>query len=211
MSAEAFLRIYSKISFVVLLSSVIAFAQEYRGRIQGAVTDSSHAVVANATVTLLNVDTGARATRQSGETGRYLFDLVEPGKYSLAVEAPGFGRFLQEGVSLQTRDDMTVDVSLKVGAVQETVTVEATAAAVQFNTSKLETTVDDVLTQKMPQYNRSPFLLAQLDPAVVPSTSNGDWNPYNSWGPTSQECWRRRWIHQRSASGRQPNRHRSEK
>ena len=186
MSAEAFLRIYSKISFVVLLSSVIAFAQEYRVRIQGTVTDSSHAVVANATVTLLNVDTGARATRQSGETGRYLFDLVEPGKYSLAVEAPGFGRFLQEGVSLQTRDDLTVDVSLKVGAVQETVTVEATAAAVQFNTSKLETTVDDVLTQKMPQYNRSPFLLAQLDPAVVPSTSNGDWNPYNSWGPTSQ-------------------------
>lgn len=161
-------------------------AQEYRGRVQGTISDASQAVIAGASVTLLNVNTGTAATRSSTETGHYLFDLVEPGVYRITVEAAGFSKFVQENISLQTRADLTVDATLKTGSIQETVTVEGGAVAVQFNTSKLETTVDSVLTSRMPQYNRSPFLLAQLDPAVIPNMSNGDWNPYNSWGPTSQ-------------------------
>jgi hypothetical protein len=161
-------------------------AQDYRGRIQGTISDSSQAVIAGASVTLLNVNTGTAATRSANETGHYLFDLVEPGTYRVTVEAAGFSKFVQENIGLQTRADLTVDAILKTGSIQETVTVEGGAVAVQFNTSKLETTVDSVLTSRMPQYNRSPFLLAQLDPAVIPNMSNGDWNPYNSWGPTSQ-------------------------
>ncbi|MBI4877355.1 MAG: carboxypeptidase regulatory-like domain-containing protein, partial [Acidobacteria bacterium] len=57
-------------------------AQEYRGRIQGIVTDASQAVVAGAAITLLNVNTGVRAARQTNETGLYLFDYVDPGSYT---------------------------------------------------------------------------------------------------------------------------------
>ena len=164
----------------------IAGAQEYRGRIQGTISDPSQSVIAGATVTLSNVNTGVNAVRTTNECGHYLFDLVEPGNYRLTVEATGFSKFVQENISLGARADVTLDASLRPGNIQETVTVTAEANEVQFNTSNLETTVNPVLTNRMPQYNRSPFLLAQLDPSVVPSTGNGDWNPFNSWGPVSQ-------------------------
>lgn len=168
------------------LFSSTSRAQDYRGRIQGTVTDATQAVVPGAQVTLLNVKTGVKTARQANDTGHYLFDLIEPGTYTLTVESAGFSTFVQQNINLQTRDDLTIDAALRTGTVQETVKVEGSGAEVQFNTSKLETTVDSVLTGRMPQYNRSPFLLAQLDPAVIPSVGNGDWNPYNSWGPTSQ-------------------------
>ena len=176
-------------SLAVLASffvAIAAYGQDYRSRIQGTVTDPSNAIIANAGVTLVNVNTGVVAVHQSNEAGRYLFDLVEPGTYNLTVEAAGFSKFIQQTINVQTRDDLTIDASLRPGNISETITVSAEAVAVQFNSASLETTVDPVLTNRSPQYYRSPFLLAQLDPSVVPSVGNGDWNPYNSWGPVSQ-------------------------
>ncbi len=163
------------------------FGQDYRGRIQGTVADQSNALIAGATLNLINIGTGVVSVQKSNGTGHYLFDLVEPGNYRITITANGFSKFEERDIVLQTRGDLTIDASLKTGDLQETVTVSAEVAAVQFNTSKVETTVDSVLTGRMPQVYRSPFLLAQLDPAaVVPSVGNGDWNPFNSWGPGSQ-------------------------
>lgn len=162
------------------------YAQEYRGRIQGNVTDSSQAAVAGATVTLLNINTGVSTVRQSNETGHYLFDLVQPGTYNVTAELAGFSKFQQQSVLLQARGDVTVDAVLNPGNVQETVTVTAQASAVQFNTSKLETTVDSRLVKNLPQLYRSPFLLAQLDPSVERNDSNAEYNPYSSWGANQQ-------------------------
>src|SRR5258708_25030424 len=93
--------IAGELAVLALLSGAL-FAQEYRGRIQGTVTDATQAVIPGATVNLLNVNTGVKAMRQSNESGHYLFDLVEPGAYTLTVEASGFGKFVQENVTLQT-------------------------------------------------------------------------------------------------------------
>ncbi len=176
----------TKVSVLFIVFTMTCLGQDYRGRLQGTVTDESRGFIAGAAITLVNVGTGVVATQQSNETGHYIFDLVEPGTYRLTVSANGFSKFEARDVVLQTRADITVDAPLKTGSIQETVTVSAEVAAVQFNTSKLETTVDSRLTGSMPQINRSPFLLAQLDPSVVPSVGNGDWNPFNSWGPGSQ-------------------------
>ena len=180
------LRLLLSVSALLGLLATVSQGQDYRGRIQGTITDPSQAVVPGATVTLANVNTGVTAVRKSNDSGHYLFDLVEPGIYNVNVEAVGFSKFLRKEISLPTRGDLTVDAALKAGTVQETVTVSAEATQVQFNTAKLETTVDSVLTGRMPQYNRSPFLLAQMDPSVIPNVGNGDWNPYNSWGPVRQ-------------------------
>ena len=118
------------------------YAQEYRGRIQGTVVDTSQAAVAGATVTLLNVKTGVPAVRQTNETGHYLFDLVDPGTYTVTIEFQGFSKFVQENVTLLLRSDLTVDATLKPGDVRETVTVTGEVAAVQFNSAKLETTYE---------------------------------------------------------------------
>ena len=177
--------------FRLLLSSCLiamaCFGQEFRGRIQGTVTDTSQAAVVGANVMIRNTGTGVVATRQTNETGHYLFDLVEPGTYEVAVEFAGFSRFVQESVLLQQRGDVTVNATLRAGDIKETVTVSADANVVQFNTSKLETTVDSKLTGTMPQLYRTPFLLAQLDPAVEKDDYQSEYMPYHSWGANHQK------------------------
>ncbi|MCW5981949.1 MAG: TonB-dependent receptor [Bryobacteraceae bacterium] len=165
---------------------VLTYGQEFRGRIQGLVTDTSQAVVGGAAVTLENVGTGVSTVRQTNETGHFLFDLVAPGTFRVSVEFAGFSKFVQENVVLQSRGDVTVNAVLRPGDVRESVTVAAEATAVQFNTSKLETTVDAKLTNNMPQYYRTPFFIAQLDPAVEKNDYASENNPYHSWGPNQQ-------------------------
>ena len=171
---------------LVVLAATGLYAQNVRGRVQGSVVDSSQAAVVGATVTLLNVQTGVSATRQTNETGRYLFDLVDAGNYTVTVEFQGFSKFVQENVPVQQRADVTVNATLKAGDVKETITVTGEVAAVQFNTGKLETTVDSKLTNNMPQIFRTPFFLAQLDPSVEKSDYASENMPYHSWGPNQQ-------------------------
>src|SRR5258708_2928005 len=114
-------------SLCVLYDSV-AMAQDYRARVEGLVTDQSKSVIAGATVTLLNVNTGVRTVRETSSTGLYLFDLVDPGTYSVTVESPGFGKFLQERFAVQTRGDVNINAMLTPGAVTESITVNETPA-----------------------------------------------------------------------------------
>jgi carboxypeptidase family protein len=142
--------------------------------------DTTTAAIPGAKLTLLNNRTGVDVVRQSSETGHYLFDLVEPGSYNLTVENAGFSKFVMENINVPSRADLTLDATLKPGEVRETISVVAEAATLQLNTAKLETTVDQKLTQSLPQLYRNPFLLAQLDPSVE-STSWGEDNPYDTW------------------------------
>jgi hypothetical protein len=82
------------LTLFLLLSSPV-FGQDYRSRIQGSVTDSSDAAIVDAQVTLLNTQTGVSVIRNTNQTGHYLFDLVEPGTYTISVESQGFSKFVQ--------------------------------------------------------------------------------------------------------------------
>ena len=172
---------------LLTLFAVALPAQEYRGRVQGSVTDTTQAAVVGASVTLSNVNTGVASNRQTDERGRYLFDLVLPGTYTVTIELRGFNKFVQGNVVLQSRSDVTVDATLQAGDVLETVTVNAQASTVQFNTSKLETTVDSTLVNNLPQVSRNPLLLARLDPAVVQSDTAREVEPYFTWAGNRQE------------------------
>lgn len=174
------------ITFLVLSAS-FAVAQEYRGRIQGTVTDASQGAVPGATVTLLNMKKGVSSTRETGMEGYYLFDLVLPGTYSVSVEAVGFTKFVQENINLVSRGDVSVNAVLEVGDVLETVTVTAVATTVQFNTGKLETNVDSMITARLPQVYRNPLLLAKLDPAVRQNDQAREQEPYFTWSGNRQE------------------------
>jgi hypothetical protein len=159
-----------------------SYAQEYRGRVQGLITDASNAVVTGATVTLTNTTTGVAATRQSNEIGRYLFDLIQPGTYRVSADLTGFVKVLQDNVRVQSYGDVTVDLTLKPGSSTETVTVTASASDVQFNTSKLELTINANLVDTLPQVYRNPFLLARLDPSVQADEDYSETQPYHTWG-----------------------------
>ncbi|MBI3280564.1 MAG: TonB-dependent receptor [Acidobacteria bacterium] len=169
-----------------MISAGLALAQEYRGRIQGTVSDSSNALVVGATVTLRNNNTGFSAVRLTDATGHYLFDLVEPGSYTVNIELQGFNRFLQENVLVENRADVTVNAKLVVGGVAETVTVTASPVAVKFNTTTMELTVDNTMVNSLPIVARNPFTLALLNPAVV-SRYTAQKNPFFMWAASTVE------------------------
>jgi hypothetical protein len=168
--------------FCVLFAS-LAMAQDYRGRVEGIVTDQSKATIAGAAVTLLNVNTGVRVVRETSASGLYLFDLVEPGSYSITVEAPGFGKFLQENFPVQSRGDVTVNAMLSPGAISESITVRETPVDVQFNSSNKDFTIDSKMATEIPRFDRNPFKLSLIAPSAV--NTRGEMQPYHSWSANS--------------------------
>jgi Carboxypeptidase regulatory-like domain len=171
------------VSAILLTLAATGMAQDYRGRIEGLVTDQSKAVIMGATVTLSNVNTGVKVVHQTSDTGLYLFDLVDPGTYTVTVETPGFNRFVQENIVVQTRGDVTVNATLKPGAVQESITVDETPAAVEFNSANKELTIDSKMAEEVPRIDRNPFKLTLIAPSAV--NTRGEMQPYHSWSANS--------------------------
>ena len=115
------------LALALVTAAASASAQDIRARLQGLVSDPSGGVLPGATVVLTNDGTGVAATRTTNADGRYLFDFVESGTYSVSAELAGFKTTVQKGVRVQQRGDVTVDLKLEVGGIEETVTVtEAT-------------------------------------------------------------------------------------
>jgi Carboxypeptidase regulatory-like domain len=170
------------IAFAVCASCV--FAQDYRAKVQGLVTDSSDAIVPGAKVSLQNNGTGIVAVREVGTNGAYIFDSVEPGTYTVTAELQGFSKQVHENVLVQTRADVSVNFSLKPGGTVETVTVTSAAVSLQFNSSTRELTVDRKMLMDLPVKARNPFTLALLDPAVV-SRYTSEKNPFFMWSSSS--------------------------
>ena len=134
----------------VSLAMVVCWAQDYRAKIQGSVTDSAGAALVGARVVLRNVGTAGEVVRICGPDGRYVFDFIESGQYSITVEAKGFKRFEQSAFTVQNRGDITIDAKLALGAVSESITVEASPVAVNFNSSSDSITVGRELIDQMP-------------------------------------------------------------
>jgi len=116
----------------------------------------------------------------------YLFDLVEPGAYMVTVELAGFTRFVQEKILVENRSDITVNATLRLGGLTETVTVSSSPVAVKFNTTTMDLTVDNTMVKNLPIVARNPFTLALLNPAVV-SRYTAQKNPFFMWAASQVE------------------------
>ena len=167
------------VCFSLILAASLA-AQETRGRVQGNVHDPSGAVVAGASVILTNDNTGSTAAKPTNETGHYLFDLVLPGHYSVAITAPGFKTFVQKNILVEVGGDLTVNAAIAVGNASDSVTVEASPVSVEFNTSTMSNTVDMKMADSLPEISRNPFMLVSLDPAVVVNSTTQQ-EPFHFW------------------------------
>jgi hypothetical protein len=170
---------------LILLFTLTAsmLAQTFRGRVQGTVTDESKAVITGASVGLLNVNTGVKVTRQTGATGAYLFDNVDPGTYSVSVEMPGFSKFTQENILVQSGGDVTVNIGLKLGSTASEMTVTEVPAAVEFNSANKDLVLDTKMVAEVPRLDRNPFKLTLLAPSAI--NTRGEMQPYHSWSMNS--------------------------
>src|SRR5262245_44510407 len=114
-------------TFILLLvASVSAVFGQTRdtAALFGAVTDAQGAAIPGASVTLTSVSTGQVRKVTADESGQYLFPSLPVGSYSLVVEQAAFKRYERTGILLQANENVKVDVSLEVGDVKTTVSVE---------------------------------------------------------------------------------------
>src|SRR6266446_6534736 len=159
------------VSIVALTALVQA---QYRGSLRGTVTDSQGAVVAGATVTLVNTDTNRSMVSISSDTGLYEFNALEPAPYRLTVEAKGFKQKVLEHVVIIPEQPNGLDLQLEVGDVQQTVTVSDITNALDTETATVSGTISSNQIQHMPSFGRDVFQLIQLAPGVFGDGAQGN-------------------------------------
>lgn len=133
-------------------------AQSTQGTIVGTVRDQAGAVVPGAAVTLTSLGAGTVLTTKTNGSGDYKFVDLEAGSYNLAVEHSGFQKWVVDGLALAVRQELRVDASLAVGAVQQQVTVSgSTVSAIQTDSPTISSvfTADDALN--LPVNTRASF------------------------------------------------------
>src|SRR5690242_20497249 len=154
----------SLVAALVLCAS-FSFGQTGLATVTGTITDTSGAVVANAPVTLKNVENGQVYTSASSETGNYTVSQLPIGDYDLAVASPGFKTFAHNGFHLAAGQVMREDVLLQIGQAADTVTVTAEASLLKTENSELAHNVT------LSQLNNLPIL-------GVNTTNSGFRDPY---------------------------------
>jgi Carboxypeptidase regulatory-like domain len=156
---------------LILTLLVLCFPGSMRaqitGTISGFVTDPSGAVVPNATVTALLTQQGVRRSGESNAAGFYSFRALLPGTYNLTVEKPGFQRLDRTGITLTVNQNLRVDLSLKVGAVTQGVTVTAQTTLVNTQSPTLSGLVDDRRVVDLPLNGRNIISLSEIVPGVL--------------------------------------------
>src|ERR1022692_1763312 len=142
------------LSIAGLISPAVK-AQQASANINGVVKDPTGAAIANARVQLTNVNTAVVKTTTTNTDGVYVFLNIVPGTYTMRASAPGFNTVTQPETTLEVNQTATFDFSLKVGATQDTVSVQAISATVETSTSELGTVVSPNEVADLPLNGRN--------------------------------------------------------
>jgi len=158
---------------VLLVCAMTLWAQvsANKGQVSGVVFDQNEAVIQNAKVQLRNVATGAQRETSSDSAGRYQFLAVDPGSYTLTVEAPGFANAVFEGVIVNVGSSVSLPVTMQVGATATTVEVGATLVSLDLPAPAQ--TVNETAIRDLPINGRRFQDFAALSPGVLLDPERG--------------------------------------
>ncbi|MGB6876659.1 MAG: carboxypeptidase-like regulatory domain-containing protein [Candidatus Acidiferrales bacterium] len=135
----------------------------------GTVTDPSGAAVPGATVKLTNVGTNVPLTATANDSGQYTFPTVTPGTYALEVSKQGFKNGAVQNLVVEIAKSYTVNVTLQVGAMSQSVTVEAGAnVQLETTTAQVSGSVSSQEMDKLPTLNHQATELITIQPSVSP-------------------------------------------
>jgi hypothetical protein len=160
---------------VVLLAlwcSSLLHAQSSSASLTGRITDPNKAVIADATVTVINTGTGIYYQGATNETGAYYVSNLPPGRYRIEVEKLGFKAVIQSGVILHVQDALEVNFEMMLGSASESVTVEGAAPPLDMESSTVGTVVEQRKANELPLNGRNVFNLIGLATSVIPQGSS---------------------------------------
>ncbi|HEX6186589.1 MAG TPA: TonB-dependent receptor [Pyrinomonadaceae bacterium] len=154
--------------FVISVLAGVASGQVTTGTINGSVQDQQEAVVAGATVTIRNKETGAERTATTSESGAFIFPQVQPGSYMLTVEARGFKRTLVPDVIVQIGQAAGLNLTLETGEVAEQVTVTSgVQEVINASSPSLTNVINTRQVVDLPLGGRNPVELAGLQAGIA--------------------------------------------
>lgn len=167
--AERYLKQLTVLAALILaFAQFQAFAQLSSASVTGIVRDPSGSVIPNVRLTLQNVQTSVARTLVSNSAGNYVFLGITPGQYTLQAEAPGFELSRIPQFTLAVNQTATMDITMQVGTVQQSLTVEASGQLVQSATAELGAVVAEKQVVDLPLNGRNFTQLLSLTPGVAP-------------------------------------------
>jgi hypothetical protein len=164
--------------FVSLLAVLIAlpammWAQSLTsGDVTGTITDPSGAAVVGAAVTIKNNDTGQTQAATSSNTGAYRFALLNPGSYTVSVDAKGFQSMTRK-VTVTVGQAINVNMPLTVATSSTTVEVMGQAGAIQTDTGNVSTNLSQDIVANMPNPGNDMSYFVQTTPGATMNTQGG--------------------------------------
>lgn len=177
----------SKTSLITALLWLFAitgtvFAQVDTATLLGSVKDPSGAVLAGATVTATNIDTGIATAVQADAGGNFVITPLKIGRYSVTAESSGFQREVRQNIVLDVQQSIRLDFTLKVGSVSEEATVSGAPPLLETETASLGSVVSSQQVEQLPLNGRRYTDLATLTSGVTKITEgpvNGSSTPTN--------------------------------
>lgn len=171
LNTPALVSAFVSLFFLVLLFVPASdlFAQTATGSIAGTVLDKAGNVLGHAVVTLTNAETNEVRTALTNDHGYYLLPLLPPANYSLAIQVPGFNKFVQSNIHLNVGDALTINASLQIGQVTQQVTITDQPSALETETSSLGQVLGNKTILDLPVNGRNSYSFATLVPGVLAS------------------------------------------
>ena len=153
------------------------------GTILGVVQDNTGAAVANAAVTVSEVNKGTQQTLKTDEGGSFNVPFLIPGIYRVTVEAPGFKRTTSQDIPVEVDSRQRIDVKLEVGDVNQTVEVTAAAPLVRSESAELGEVIGQQSIQMLPLNGRNFAQLVTLAPGVTPGQNGENLSGASTFNP----------------------------
>ncbi len=164
-------RAWPILPFLAMITFILPLqATETTATLKGQVKDETGASLPGVSILLTNELTGLKRAVTSDETGSFVVPLLPVGKYTLQAELVGFQRFVQRGITLEVNQTAHLEIVLRVGEIEETVTVEANVSQVDTASSALGKVVDSRKIIDLPLNGRNFLQLGTLQPGVAPIT-----------------------------------------
>jgi len=157
---------------IAVASALVCPAQVEQGAIAGAIFDQTGASVAKAKVTATNIATQAVATTESNDEGNYKIPYLLPGTYSVVAERAGFALARVNGVPVLVGQTATIDITLKTGSLQESITVTANTVQIEQQSSSLGYVIGATQILELP-ISRNPYGMVTLSPGVIAVGNTG--------------------------------------
>ena len=155
---------------ILLVAQLALHAQLPTATILGSVKDESGAVIPGASITARNTDNGLTRTTTAANDGSYRLPAPPVGSYEVRGENPGFRAELISGLKLAVSQEAVVNLALKVGSVEESVTVAAEAPLVNTTSGALGSLVNEQKVADLPLNGRNYMDLTLLQPGIVRNT-----------------------------------------